>query len=580
MNVNNKRKAGYAVILVASLLVFAVLFFATDGFKISKTDVDDAKGSSIFVKAPEFSKSSGFYSKAFYLRMSVPEGTTVYYTLDGSEPDKNATRYTEPIYLENATEHENVYSMRTDTSTGFYSDLIEKRKTLDEDPHYTAPDYLVDKCNIIRAVAIDNSGNKSEISTASYFVGISPAKYRHCNIISVVSDPSNFFDYTNGIYVTGRSFDKYLNDSKLVSNWRLWSANYTRKGKEWERPATFEFFNEGGKLLLNKNGGIRIQGGVSRGALPRGLNFYSREKYDASEVFNYELFGNDASFFPHSVTLTSCGNQTITQFNDIMMADRVKGLNFAVMDFEPYVLFIDGEYWGFYRLASKFDEYFIEYKYQVDKDNVAIIKNSNLECGTNTSLNHYNQMKSFISGNDMRDSANYARACEYIDINSFIDYYATQIYIARQTDWPFANFALWRSIEKRDGKYADGKWRWLLFDSNSTAMQADIVNDNSLQFVIENDEVFASLWDNEEFRKAFETRILEISDTCFNASEMDAYIDSYKEEMRPILSESWKRFYGKGNNKNEEYDRLMEGYKVFFEGRKAVVETWFDSDKN
>jgi hypothetical protein len=280
------------------------------------------------------------------------------------------------------------------------------------------------------------------------------------------------------------------------------------------------------------------------------------------------------------MTLSACGNQTITQFNDIMMAERVKNLNFAVMDFESYVLFIDGEYWGFYRLLSKYDEYFIEHKYGVDKNNIAIIKNSQLESGTKSSLNHYQQMKNFISSNDMSISANYAQACEYIDINSFIDYYATQMYIARQTDWPFANFALWRSIEKRDGKYADGKWRWLLFDSNSTAMQADIVNDNSLQFVIENDEVFASLWDNEEFRKAFETRILEISDTCFNASEMDAYIDSYKEEMRPILSESWKRFYGKNNNKNEEYNELMEGYKVFFRGRKAVVETWFDSDKN
>lgn len=580
MNVMNKRKAGYAVLLVVSLLAFAVLFWAVDGVKSSNATTEDGKGGSVRVEAPVFSESSGFYASPFYLQIAVPKGTTVYYTLDGADPDENALEYTEPIYLENATAHDNVYAMRTDVSAGFYTDLIEQRHTTDKDPHYAAPDYPIDKCNVVRAVAIDRNGNKSSVTTGSYFVGLSPGQYHHCNIISVVSDPTNFFDYYKGIYVTGSTFDKYVKDEKLNSHWRLWTANYKQKGIEWERPASFTFFNENGKLLLMQNGGIRIQGGISRGMLPRSLNLYAREEYDHSEVFDNELFTQDDAFFPHIVTLASGGNQTITQFNDIMMADRTGGLDFAVMDFEPYVLFIDGEYWGFYRLASKFDEYFIEYKYHVDKDNIAIIKNDELECGTNSSLNHYQQMREFIINNDMRDSANYEKACEYIDLDSFLDYYAVQIYIARQNDWPMANFALWRSVEKRDEAYADGKWRWILFDSNSTSMTAELVNHDTLKFVLENDELFASLWNNEAFRKAFEARILEIADQCFDTAEMDGYIQNYTAEMLPILSESWKRFYGKDNDKQAEYETLMNGYQTFFDNRKAVVVSWFSNSNH
>ncbi len=578
MNKNKKRKAGYAALLMVSLLVFSVLFFVIDG--VNSRRASSENGAGITVSAPEFSKKSGFYTKPFYLRISVKQGTKVYYTLDGSDPDENATEYTEPVYLENATAHENNYSMRTDVSTGFYTDLIEQRQTIDKDPQYAAPDYLIDKCNVVRAVAVDASGNKSAVTTASYFVGISPGQYHNCNIISVVSDPANFFDEKTGIYVTGTTFDHFLKNAKLTSHWRMWNANYSNKGKEWERQAHFEFFNANGKLLLTKDGGIRIQGGISRAMLPRSFNLYAREQYDGSETFAYEFFTEDKAFFPHIMTLASGGNQTITQFNDIMMRDRVGGLAFTVMDFEPYVLFVDGEYWGFYRLASKFDEYFIEYKHHVDKENIAIIKNGGLECGTSSSLNHYQQMRSFITDNDMRDSANYAKACEYIDIDSFLDYYATQIYIARQNDWPTANFALWRSVEKQDAPYADGKWRWILFDSNSTSMSADLIDHNTLAFVIENDELFASLWENEEFQKAFEARILKIADQCFDATEMDEYIDSYQAEMLPILSESWKRFYGKDNNKENEYNELMNSYKAFFDNRKAVIESWFEAREN
>ena len=61
-----------------------------------------------------FSVESGFYEEPFTLVLSAPVGTEIYYTLDGSEPDEHAMKYTEPIQIEDATKNDNRYSLRTD----------------------------------------------------------------------------------------------------------------------------------------------------------------------------------------------------------------------------------------------------------------------------------------------------------------------------------------------------------------------------------------------------------------------------------------------------------------------------------
>jgi hypothetical protein len=500
----------------------------------------------------------------------------VYYTLDCSDPSSNATEYKEPIYLDDASQHENVYSMRTDVSVGFYEKLINDNKG-GSIPGYVQPDYLVDKCNVVRAIAIDDKGNSSKIETGSFFVCNSIENYNGCNIISIVTSPDNLFGYENGIYVTGSIFDKYINNINMDyygKNWRIWDANYRQHGIEWEKEAQFDFISIDG-VIYTKIGGIRTQGNYSRATIPRGINLYARESYDGNGFFDIELCGRN---YLDSVTLASGGNQLVTQFNDYMMSQRTSSLNFATMLYEPYVLFLEGEYWGFYWMATKYDETYISNKYGVDKASVLIVKKSTTSARESGEYNKlYCSMINFIRSNDMSDMENYNESCKMIDIDSFIDYYATQIYIARNDDWPISNFALWRTTDISDNKYSDGKWRWMLFDSNSKSMDISYIEHNTLEYVIEKDSVFASLWENESFKEKFHDRIIEIADECFDSVEMDEFIDNYTKRMYPILSKSWKRFYGSDNNKADEYYTSMSSYKAFFEGRKEVVESWFEN---
>ena len=533
-------------------------------------------------EVPRFSAESGFYADEFYLEMKSEHGSTIYYTVDGSIPDENSLLYSEPILIKNATYNDNSNSMRTDTSTGFYTDLIIERNTVDTDPGYMAPNFLIDKCTVIRAVSIAENGLRSDEVNASYFVGIAPEEYEGCKIISLITDEDNLFDSQKGIYVTGDVFETALQEGGMGNRWMHWPGNYRQKGKEWEREAIFHFFDQDGNIELSQKGGIRIHGGVSRGTLPKSLNLYSRTEYDGESTFGFEMFGN--SYKPKRVTLAAGGDQLITQFNDYVMTKCVSDLNIATMIHVPYVLFINGEYWGFYWLNEKYDEKYLSYYYGIDEENVILIKNGKLEAGQEGEDELFDELEAYIGGLDMSIEENYSKACEIMDMDSYIDYNAVMLYIARRDDWPFTNYAVWKTRDVKDDIYSDGKWRWLLFDCNSLCMgnEENGPEHNTLKYMLDEDmarisPMFASLWKNEGFREKFKERIFFVADKCFEANKMSSIIDEYSQKMIPILSKSWERFYGKERNVLGEFYNYMEYHRLFFNGRRTVVESWFNT---
>ena len=57
-----------------------------------------------FVEAPTFSPAAGTFTEPQSVTLScLTEGATIYYTLDGSEPDDESFTYTEPIYISSTT---------------------------------------------------------------------------------------------------------------------------------------------------------------------------------------------------------------------------------------------------------------------------------------------------------------------------------------------------------------------------------------------------------------------------------------------------------------------------------------------
>lgn len=514
-----------------------------------------------------FSVESGFYEEEFALTISSRNDYTIYYTLDGSDPDQTSVLYTEPIWISDATQNENVYSMREDISAGFLEEMISQYEIADIDPPpgYKIPVYPIDKCNIIRAVSYDNHGNATEVVNSVYFIGFDEKnEYDDIAVISVVTDPINLFDYDNGIYVLGRTFDDY-NPNGFDSFWQTWIANYQQKGEAWEREAVISYFDNTHQLIYTGEVGIRIRGGASRGLVQKSINIYAREEYGGSDTFGVDFFLN--GYDAEKITLFS-GSNDLSKLKDYLVQSLSEELNISTMKMMPCIMFLDGEYWGVYYISEAFSEEYFDFYYDIN--DVYMIKVGVPEIGGERGGLLYEEMVENITHNDMSDADVYESITNQLDIQSFIDSYAAEIYIMND-DWPSANYAAWRSVYVSDAEYGDNKWRWVIYDVNiENAMENTSIELDSLANAVEKSPMFSSLLENEDFKRQFCIRLMDIGNVTYAPERVSPFIDEYLDLMTGAMTENRRRFYGI-DYELPEFTESVESIRTFFECRLEPV---------
>ncbi|MBE6968826.1 MAG: hypothetical protein E7442_01730 [Ruminococcaceae bacterium] len=528
-----------------------------------------------------FSHPSGFYDEAFTLEISGGGRYDIRYTLDGSEPTAASPLYERGsgIFVADVSPTANQHSARTDISAGFHSELLTKYSG--GAARYTVSDEPVDKCTILRAAVFNGATRVGESVFGVYFVFPEQLEaYQKLYAVSITADPDDLFGYERGIMVTGKTMDDYfasqeLSDAEHKSRWDSaywwwWPANYRNKGVDWERTAHISVFNEDHQPELEQLCGIRIQGGGSRGRALRSLRCFARPKYAGADTFDVSFFGSDIR--PDSLILFAGGDDYGFNLQDYLVHSMARELNFATMGFVPCAFFLNGEFWGVYHLTEDYNANFIANHYAVEENNILMIKNGAVEAGAEYQLQLYNDMILELARADMTIEANYRRACERIDMDSYIDYYALQTYVARYNDWPGANYAVWRTTDREDSPYGDCKWRWMLFDMNSGALAGEFYNrsaEDSVAYVLQKDETFRSLFRNADFQKRYAERLLYISEEVFDPERCAAFIDDYAGNAGTLLQQTNMRIYN--NPKAENFETYTENLKLFFAERGANI---------
>lgn len=500
------------------------------------------------VEKPIFSAEGGFYDAAFGLSLSDAAGNSIYYTLDGSDPRTSSTaqQYSGEIRIYDNTGDANKLAAITDISLR----------------PYEAPDYNVDKGIVVRAVSKDASGNYSAVATNNYFVGKSASYYTDMKVLSISTDAANFFDNKTGIYVVGDQYYQWKQSGAFDPNLDVGSCdnptNYNSEGREWERPCNIQVFEQG-KLKYTEDVGVRISGNWTAAFPQKSLTFYARAEYGSNKM-QYDFFEGNATDIDgvkikeyKKVTLRNGGNAyDNARFRDELNQSLADGLQLGTQAKYDYIVFLDGEFWGYYSMQEKLDDNYIESHYHVDADNVTTIKIGKEYDGLASTYQSFEQFWNWAMSADMSNAANYQRVCDTIDVQGFMDFVAFQSYIV---NWDCLlnnnNWMIWRADEI-DGTnpYADGKWRFLLYDTeystgydgqSSLSRNYFKYMDNSGQ-ITSLSSLFFKLMNNADFKAQFYDTCTKVYKENFDSTKVSAQIDSYAHKLNSAVTDTFRRF--------------------------------------
>lgn len=488
-----------------------------------------------YVPAPPlFSKESGFYSEAFWLNLSAEEGTSIYYTLDGSEPTEQDVLYETNILVDDASKNPNVCNA--------VKTVVENWK------EYEPPEDLVDKAVIVRAVAIDGNQNKSSVVTATYFVGLD--LYGNTDVLSIVAEPDELFG-DDGILVTGREYDEWYLSGGDLEEPPL--PNFMKEGKGWEIKGNVQLFLNG-KEIMNQKAGIRNQGASNRKKARKRLSIFAREEYGGSSYFDSEIYEGKRT---HSFYLNSF-------FAEAFLQRLVEDRNISFRQSRPVTVFLNGEYWYTSYMLEKYNKYFLEDIYGVDSENIVIIKDGEVSEGEEYA-NLYEELyelRESMPEEGMTDEQYYEKWNQVIDIQSYIDYLCTNIYLCNMDFSEEKNYMLWRTAEDEGTEYGDGRWRWMLYDldciewfSTKNYEVSEVAEINSfaaqgkyVSYPIDEQSLFVALKHNPIFRKQFVITFMDMINTNFSIGKVEDVLKKGKVDL------AWK------NNFFLDRPQYMVGY--------------------
>ena len=510
-----------------------------------------------YIDPPAFSHPAGFYEGSVELAITATEGCLIHYTTDGSTPTAESPVYTQPLILEDPSDQPNVYSAYA--NIGMAREKISQTDISVPIVAQIIPDETVPKINIIRAVAIDANGHASAEAAASYLVDYDGRYgFEDVPIMSIITDPDNLFDDQIGIYVLGSAWEQAKAEGGLTDEDLTYSspANYDMSGKGWKRPAYIQLFDAGRNHYYSQMVSLFIHGNTSVVHNQKSFNIRALPSVDGNEEVLPNLFSG-----PHaSLALRAGGLRDVhvTKIRDVLNQRLVENRNLTIQKAIPCQVFLDGEYWGLYNIQERIDETFISSKYPVNPENVIALKNKRVMTGEPEEYELFAQVIRFAEENDLSLDENYERICEMIDIQSYIDYFVFQIYVAN-FDSVGNNHALWRVRNPVDDHYGDGRWRWILYDTDDSTGLLPVQTPVDIDSFIMghssknplDDSLFAALIANEQFRIRFADTYIEMAETSFDYWTVDEMITELAEAYCAPCVVSHHRFT------DPDYDEFM-----------------------
>lgn len=472
-------------------------------------------------------------------RNSSDKNNWVYYLTPTPGTENNTPFYTSPTpYLVNFSQESGLYNGSVT--------LLLSANSLADSIYYTLDGSLPNESSTLASGAIELSETKvlrasiwsngvlsDQVATHSYIID----KETNLPVISISAIPKHLWDKNTGIYEDWES-DK-------------------------EIPVHIDFFTPEGSIGFSQDAGMKIFGGWSRHFPQKSFALFARNEYGKSN-FAYTIFPNlPYNEYESFVLRNSGGDFDVTHVRDAMMQGLISDLDIETQAYRPAVIYLNGEYWGILNIREKLNENYIEAHFDVKKEALDMLENEQEVIHGDSK--HYNSLLSYIQSHDMTKSQAYSHIKEQLDLNSYLNYMTSELYLAN-VDWPGWNIKYWRP------RTESGKWRWLVYDLDDGFGLGHPWNYGSntmFEFATATDGdewpnppwstlLFRKLLQNNEFTTDFLNRYADNMNTLWQASLVNHKISTLQNEIAEEMHAHLERWDLSYEDWLDEMDNLHE----------------------
>ncbi len=433
----------------------------------------------------EFSDQGGFYEEEVILELRSP-GADIYFTTDGSLPNKESGKYKFPI--------------------------------------------VIKKTTVVRARAYKRK-KKSDIYGHTYFLDESTTTFP---TVSLSVSPWVLFDPEVGLFMNG--------PDAIDSLWRKPGANFWSRS---EKIINTEIFETDGKCVFRSSTGFRLFGGMSRLFPQKSMVLVSRNEYGEKRI-KHKIFGKKQPAKYKFLVLRNSGSDWgKSHFRDAFMTDLVKHWDMEAQADRPAHVYINGKYWGIYHIREKVNRYFLESHWGNDRDSLDLIEHRLSR--KRGSKKHYQQMLDFLEDNDLSQPENYAYIQTQMDVDNFMNYKIAQIFYDNVDAG--GNIKYWRP-QTEDGRWRwilyDTDWGFGLHEKEAYKHNSLDFHTEPEGPAWPNPPwstfILRKLLDNPEFSQEFVNRFADHMNYSFQPQRVLTFINKHYRQLKPEMPKHLKRW--------------------------------------
>lgn len=367
--------------------------------------------------------------------------------------------------------------------------------------------------------------------------------------------------------------------------------------EEVEYPVHVEYFAEGSsskEVAFDVDAGISIMGGWSRNQIKKSVSISMREMYQDGRI-KFPIFSTRSENQKFKAfNLRNNGNRFVSDYiEDAMATSLLEGTSVDYQRSRQVVVFYDGEYYGIHDMREKLNEHFVETNYGIDSKEVDVIKHTNKDVSASGgSADGYIGVLAFAATNDLsgKDNDAYATLGSMLDLNSYADYMAAEIYY-QNGDWPNNNVRAWHSANQPWKLMAFDidhgfDWQWNVTGFSRKTNMFDWIRQGGNGDCRRSDDamcfhnLFVNVIKNPDFKRLFINHAAVVYNSFVNSERVNAMVDKMVEtlpikEVNRDLGKFPRDDYWYKNSCGSGFEYNGKCLKKWAAGRDSVVRNEF-----